>query len=156
MTRSAGNIMVRIKILFLSFTLPQLSNIYIYIYTYEHRDKRRGNTYTSLLFPFPMDRSYSFHSFCLQNHKHAVSLIETQKGGWVKWQVISTGAKKIHLSPLNVAHNKRIITTKWLFLKFTHTGSETILLLSTYNYDNNTIFTAMAHTQLDNVGIMHS
>lgn len=65
-----------------------------------------------------MDRSYSFHSFCLQNHKHAVSLIETQKGGWVKWQVISTGAKKIHLSPLNVAHNKRIITTKWLFLKF--------------------------------------
>lgn len=69
--------MVRIKILFLSFTLPQLSNIY----KHEHRDKRRGNTYISLLFPFPMDRSYSFHSFCLQNHQHAVSLIETQKGG---------------------------------------------------------------------------
>lgn len=60
--------------------------------------------------------------------------------------MISTGAKKIHLSPLKVSHKKRIITTKSLFLKFTHTGSETILLSSTYNYDNNTIFIAMAHT----------
>ena len=34
--------MVRIKILFLSFTLPQLSNIYIYIYIHMNIETREG------------------------------------------------------------------------------------------------------------------